>query len=375
MSYPHVTFPITLSVLLYIIIVLLTTYFVWKADLTEYKKRYLLLAFLVMFVPAALRYHVGQDQTSYLSLIEVYDNMFGGDLRYISAAYSFHSVEYSFIIMGFIFRKCPMLVFAIYAFFTQLFMLKGTWYFREEVSPALSIFIYMCTFYLRTYNIFRQSLAVAIVFYSLKYIKQRKFFRFLLCVIFATLFHDSAIVAIILYWLYGVAKKQKTSYFYEKLKRAAPIVCLIFFVAIYNTVANMIPTLRRRLDYYELSEGNSILSIGTLLQCTIFVLYCLSRKTRKIKDKFTQSLLDNTMLWNIVFHFLSFSMSHAARIGLYFTTASYCGIASMHKKGRTLLQRNMTMYDVFILTYCMYKFANTLIVNMFTSLPYSMWFF
>lgn len=370
------TFSTELSVLFYILIILSATYLVWKADWTENSNRkvYLILAFLVLAVPACIRYGVGNDQLPYMELSRFFGENYGSSFSNLCAAYGRHNVEYSFIILSFMFYKIPIVIFTIYAALTQFFFLNGIWYFRKEISPSFALFIYLTTFYLRTFNIFRQAIAIAIVFWGIRFIRERKLIPYCICVVAAAFFHDSAIASIVLYPLLCVTRQGHKYKFFVYLKKIVSVVAFVFSNEIFSFALNNFSSIKRHENYYEMETGaSSILTLGTLLQVTMFILFIRSRKNEQSDDLFLANLLDNTMIWNILFHFLSFSMGHATRVGLYFTCFLPCALASMHIKGTNVIKSYNTIYDWFLLAYCCYKLMNTLVANMFTSIPYSFW--
>lgn len=82
-----------------------------------------------------------------------------------------------------------------------------TW-IENTTMPAMSVFIYITfDFFLFTFSGLRQSIALSIAFFSYRFIKKRKFFRFLICIVLAALFHKSAIFFILAYPLYAVKIK------------------------------------------------------------------------------------------------------------------------------------------------------------------------
>lgn len=102
---------------------------------------------------------------------------------------------------------------------------------KNSRMPALSILMYICLgFFLFTFSGVRQSIALAITFYSFRFIKDRKLLMFLLCLGLATLFHKSAMVFGVAYFLYPLKFKMKhllfTFYFL--------IFVLIFKEQIFN---------------------------------------------------------------------------------------------------------------------------------------------
>lgn len=85
---------------------------------------------------------------------------------------------------------------------TSLLSLAGPIYmfYKHSNDPISSVLIYFgMGYYTNTFNNVRQSLALSIVFFSISYLINRDFRKFLLLVIVASLFHYSAIIMLALY--------------------------------------------------------------------------------------------------------------------------------------------------------------------------------
>lgn len=82
--------------------------------------------------------------------------------------------------------------------------------YKKSVSSSLSIIMYICLgFFTFSFSGIRQSIALAITFYSFKYIEERRFIKFLLLVVLATTFHKTAIIFLPAYFLYPIKIKGK----------------------------------------------------------------------------------------------------------------------------------------------------------------------
>jgi hypothetical protein len=86
-----------------------------------------------------------------------------------------------------------------------------TWtlYFKyiieNSTDRVASIAVLFASFsYFHAFNGIRQFMAMAIVLQGMKYIYERRFIRFFLVILIATTFHKSALILLILYFLYGV---------------------------------------------------------------------------------------------------------------------------------------------------------------------------
>ena len=125
----------------------------------------------------------------------------------------------------------PQIIILLYSFGGLYFIKKGIE--KAELSKDVSfIWIFFYTFplfFFKYVSIMRQSVALSIIFFSYKYIKEQKIFKFFFCIIFATLFHSSAKYAIILYifnYIKLTKKKMGILFILSFFSQAAIIFCI-----------------------------------------------------------------------------------------------------------------------------------------------------
>src|SRR5699024_7531939 len=94
-----------------------------------------------------------------------------------------------------------------------------------------------------SFNVIRQSLAIVLVAFGINYIIQKKFLKYLIVVILATLFHESAIIFICLYFLYGI-----------RLNIKNVLYVIISFIIIFISIDQLIN--------YFVSHSNSLSYLG-----------------------------------------------------------------------------------------------------------------
>ena len=73
---------------------------------------------------------------------------------------------------------------------------------REQLSSLLFLFSYYCFFYVTSFSMMRQGIAVAICIYSLYYLSKKDILRFLPTVVIAYFFHNSAILMLLILPIY-----------------------------------------------------------------------------------------------------------------------------------------------------------------------------
>jgi len=90
-----------------------------------------------------------------------------------------------------------------------IYLLISRTIIKYSPYPFFSFFLLYCTM-LSYLGMNRQYIAVAICFFSIKFILDRNFWKFLLCIILAVFFHSSALLFILAYFL---TKKFETRYY------------------------------------------------------------------------------------------------------------------------------------------------------------------
>ena len=145
-----------------------------------------LLVFLVLF--AGLRWNVGLDFGTYQA---GYETVKAGNLN-ISAEPSLVFLLY--------FAPSLTIVFLVYAFFSVNYTVK--YLQKNSVYFFVSLLLFFANIYLRyDMGIMRQGLALAITLYSIKYAEKREFAKFVLCVFLAAIFHSSALMFLVIYFV------------------------------------------------------------------------------------------------------------------------------------------------------------------------------
>ena len=155
----------------------------------------LFLCFVVLTFVSGLRGgNVGTDTNSYLNIFLISNGLQNGHIRIEFLFYALNRI------VG-IFTDNPqwiLLVSSAIISFNILSFIKN-----NSNDVCLSVFLYVCLFYyLASFNVMRQYIAISIILYSIKYIKDERFLPFLVSVIVAMGFHRMAIVGIFLWFIF-----------------------------------------------------------------------------------------------------------------------------------------------------------------------------
>lgn len=156
---------------------------------------------IVQFIPmiplvliSGIRYGVGQDY--FYTYVPIFEKVLRGDTQnvwgdigyiYLNKFVQLFTDHYSgiFILTSFLF----------------IFFVFKTIYTESDNKPLSTFLLVSMGYYFCSMNGIRQMLATSILMYSIKHIKENNLLRFLICLLFASLIHLSAVIFIIVYLL------------------------------------------------------------------------------------------------------------------------------------------------------------------------------
>lgn len=181
------------------------------------KRIAVLLYFFPLFILTAFRANeIGPDTYSY------YMNFYKiGLFESIGDALDYSRMEPGYVLVSYLFSRINISYY-VFQFFVSLFIYYsfGTFIYRYSINIPLSCFVFVANnYFFGIMNVVRMWIAISILLFSVKYILERRFGFFLIIVLFATLFHFSALLFIFLYPL-------------SALKFSVDRIALLFFASL-----------------------------------------------------------------------------------------------------------------------------------------------
>ncbi|MBE6151814.1 MAG: EpsG family protein [Firmicutes bacterium] len=187
--------------LIYIFVAILTIlllHFSKRMNNLKTKKMLIIISFSILFIVSGFRYCVGTDFDNYASwffqintLKDIHISSFGFDVLILLIKLFTNNSQWLFIITSFI---------------ILLLIYKAILNEKDDYDLILYLFITLI-FYCSSFNGIRQWIAIAILMNSLKFIREKNFYKYLICVLAASLFHITALNTIILYFLLNLKYK------------------------------------------------------------------------------------------------------------------------------------------------------------------------
>jgi len=145
--------------------------------------------------------NVGVDTYSYITFFNGLDNF---NFRDLFA----NLLEPGFVFVSFLIKKANLSVTIYLLIFAILTLLLFFQFYKNklELLPWAIFFAFSTGYVFFMMNGLRQALAVPLVALSLKYVTDRKLIKFLLLILFASLFHYSALLMLPIYFVNYVSK-------------------------------------------------------------------------------------------------------------------------------------------------------------------------
>ena len=328
-----------------------------------------IIIFLALFLFSALRFDVGWDYTEYVGIIK-------GSVNSILVT-RFEPLSKFILYIGAYLEFYPI-VFIIFSFFTLYFVHKSITRYSSNHSISWLVFYCLPLFFLASLSTIRQSVAIAIVFFSFKYIYEKKHLKFLILILISSLLHYSSIVGLLLIF---ICKKP-----FNKITNTILIFSsFILSEFIYNYLEILLnidnPNISRYITFYLDAD----LHAPTKLQ---YVYFSIAALNILVYDKLVLFNPINKIFIAIssfgifLFNILSFEPVTASRVSAFFIIFWIFLIPEYSKLFKSDSKKivNFTTYSLFIIMFFIYL---NIYVTAFESgyneknsfIPYKSWIF
>lgn len=160
----------------------------------------------------------------------------------------------------------------------------------------------------------RQTMALSMIIFSYKYLKENKFIPFFILVILGSFFHTSAIIFLIIYPI----KNMKINYKHFII----PLVALFIAYFFKDFVLKLLEFLNLIDGYSGYLTNNSSLNLsGFIIQFFIF-LFCYVYKKNILNQDEKDNVLYNLVFLGLFFQAFSLVIAEFFRVSMYFSVFS-----------------------------------------------------
>lgn len=261
----------------------------------RYKRLSLLTGCLFIVLVTILRFDVGFDYPNYFKTIFPYLDMV--EYNRLEPA---NKIIYEYICE----LQYPPLLFIIYGIITLSLLFYS--FKNYSTNFCIATLTYLAFFYLGGLSTIRQELAVSLILYGYRFIRDKKPIMYLITCIIASLFHDTAFVGIFLYPFLRL-KSFKLS--------ILSTISIIIFSGMLIKILLTIPSLSSLYHYFENSDSFKGGSLIRILYLGISLLsFIISKRNNDI-------VLGNMSLLCLLGTSFMFTLGGhiGGRIGEYFT--------------------------------------------------------
>lgn len=262
---------------------------------------FFLLSFLVALLPHALRYSIGTD---YFYTYVPYFFFIGEGVKEFS--------EIGFNLLNkivYVLTGNYKILFFICSFIFLYFIYSGIKSNSKNISLSI-LLIFLLQSYFYSMNMVRQSIAISLVFWSFKYIKENKTIKYILICLVASSIHSSALLAIPLIFLSNMNIS-------NRIKIIFLIVCFLLGKIIGNIASTLI-LLYTKYGWYYSSAYNTgnVSTILIVVNIIIFILSYLYSPKEKNKEYLQLSNINFIVMCLLI---ISSQIPLINRIVRYFT--------------------------------------------------------
>lgn len=182
-------------------------------------------------------------------------------------------------------------------------------YYKSTNNALLTIALFIVVApFTSFFSSLRQSIAIGIVVYSFTFVENKKIFKFIFCVIIASLFHRTALFSLPLYVIYNTKITSKKLYF---------IIPIIFFMFLFNEqIFALLLTIFPSYDseFVPIAQTGAY---GILVLLVLFAVYCFFfSHSDKVDNSFIG--LRNILLFTVVIQSFAPINFMAMRINYYY---------------------------------------------------------
>ncbi len=221
----------------------------------------LLASGLILATVSLFRINTGNDYVGYIE-------------KFHDAFYNIHVVtEPGFniitkLVYWFTGYEAYLVVFAIFSIATVAVFIAAM--YRDSRDYLLTFFLFMCFgYYFQSLNTMRYYLALAIVLYSLHYVRTKRYVAFVVTVVVASMFHKSSLVVIPLFIIARLNLK-RWHYIAAAVVALSGLVLKKQYLAL---IVKLYPTYVNEQEALSLGSATlmSIIRIALVLACALYI--------------------------------------------------------------------------------------------------------
>lgn len=294
-----------------------------QANLSSKSKRILrIVSAILLICIAGLRYETGGDWDTYAKSFE--------KIKPISAilagAKIYAEFETGFVLLCSIVKQFGGTLQTVYFMVALLNITLITCALRRYTKyVVLGLFVYYCVLYFSLEMIYtRQSIAVAISFYALRYIKEKNIIKYILLILCAFFFHRMALMMLPMYFIFDRKFSALFLFIVVLVGAVFMFMHIPIIKGIFLSVSGFLgDNFVERANYYMTNSRFGIargLSVGFVLNFLIFILVLLLKE--KIEKLEYGIIFTNMFVLSLIIYYFGYEIIEVSnRFRLFFLIA------------------------------------------------------
>lgn len=304
-----------MSIYYFIVVVLLSECLVFNSSYRNKKSKKFFYQSTVLFlalVAGCRAMSVGHDTFNYSNIFYQISLL---SLESMLGVNPYSGMEQGYVWLCWFFSKLSnnyshfLIAVALFEFYAI-----GTWIWNNTKKPFIGLLIFTCMFYTFFLTGIRQCIATAIVLFAYDDIKNKDAIKFLMKVMMASLFHQSVLIAVVMYFLPIFFPDCKKTFVITVV--AAPIL----FLTRRKLFSFVTGIFARYNDYEILSHGDAItytLMLALIIILAVFMLRAVPLQSQ-VKEGEYCNYVNNVMIALLVMPFVGLNGS-IMRVAMYFS--------------------------------------------------------
>ncbi len=318
--------------------------------------------FCVLSLLCVLRVGVGND---YLTYVQNAHEINVGGIIVTEPGYNF-VVKALYTLAGW---ENYLLIFGLFGMVTIFVFLKAM-YDQSDIF-AISFLLFMSLgIYFRSFNTVRYYFVLAISLYSLRYVLRKEYFKFVILILFAALFHKSVLIVIP---MYIICNREWKKWFYAAIAVSAAFLYL-FRDLIMKIILELYPSYK---DTVYLTQDIGIkANLPGILRCMLLIAFCIFFYREGIKGNKANSLYFNMTSLALVLYVGGSFIPMVSRLGYYLITAQILLVPGVYTSLEEGKRKQYALYGILVaaVLYFVY-FIITASKPGIAVLPYKSWLF
>lgn len=313
---------------LFFVVLCIACYISITVDGKEYNKSIYILLFFMFWFTAGLRYETGIDYYAYR---DIYLDTYSFKDAFINEKISEVVAEPGYLLLNSIFRSLGTeinMMFFFISFITSLLLFNSFQKYLNKYKFVSLLIYFSFVYFTLDMSGIRQAIAVNIFLYSFRFILEKKMIKYFCMVLLASFFHASALIGLILYWLFN--KKISSLFIVSATIFGLIIISLkipIINIMVDDVLSLFMPaTAMFKLFYY--SSSDTIWGLNVKVIFNIIVLFILVFYRRTLEERFLYFNIILNSLFCYVFcrEILWESININSRINFYFIFGLVLGV-------------------------------------------------